>query len=109
MYPCKNEVQEPWPSRRYTKNTTERRLKYNIKLPQPFEDFADNHVVLRNLFIIRSSSQFFNKFNLLNVNRKVRVYPSGKNLSDISIYVTMQNIHAETLQEKPSFSVTSRR
>ena len=56
---CKNEVQEHWPLRRYTTNRTQRILKNNIKLPQPFEDFADNHVVLpEKSFWMRSKPDF---------------------------------------------------
>ena len=60
QYTRMNEIQEdfkrqPWPSRRYTTNRTKKTLKENIKLPQPFEDFADNHAVLRkNIFYIRT-------------------------------------------------------
>ena len=47
-------------------------LKENIKLPQPFEDFADNHVVLYSRPLFKYKKYY--KFNLLNVNRKVREF-----------------------------------
>ena len=49
-----------------------RKLKENIKLPQPFEDFADNHVVLYSRPLFKYKKYY--KFNLLNVNRKVREF-----------------------------------
>ena len=52
QYTWVNEVQEvalTFKKIQHKKN--QKKLKENIKLPQPFEDFADNHVVLRkNIF-----------------------------------------------------------
>ena len=72
QYVFMNGVQEPWPSRRYTTKENEKTLKENIKLSQPFEDFADNHVVLYSRPLFKYKKYY--KFNLLNVNRKVREF-----------------------------------
>ena len=47
-----NEVQEAALTfKKIHHKQNQKKLKENIKLPQPFEDFADNHVVLRkNIF-----------------------------------------------------------
>ena len=42
-----NEVHEAAPTFKKIHHKQNQKLKENIKLPQPFEDFADNHVVLR--------------------------------------------------------------
>ena len=51
QYVFMNEVHWVLTLKKIYRKENEKTLKENIKLPQPFEDFADNHVVLlKNTF-----------------------------------------------------------